>query len=108
MKTYKPKQSVIDKWKAGKAQISKYKRIEMVSEVNSVIPVAKYKPTLKELLDSGLNKTEAMEVIDRVDIHKRNGNHRYSSQLRHIDGNPIAVRKELSSNPEKGLKKMKP
>ena len=105
MKMYNPKQSNIEKLIASRPDLVKYKRIKIVLDINEVVPCKYYEPSLNDLVESGLSKNEAFEVIDRVCIHKKNRIHSYSSQLRHLNGTPIAVRKEKIANPNKGLKK---
>tara|TARA_B110000858_G_C17667329_1_gene410210 strand:- start:467 stop:778 length:312 start_codon:yes stop_codon:yes gene_type:complete len=102
---YKPKSTNVDKLKLHKTKAVKYKRIERVEEINNSLPSNSYIVSLGDLLEIGLDKTEALEVLDRLNISNKNKLHVYSSQLRHINGTPLAVRKEKVSIINKGLKK---
>ena len=103
-KIYTPKSGNVNKLVATVKSVT-YKRIERMYISNEVMPTISYQPSLKELIDNGLTRMESLEVLDRLDIHGKNRLHTYSSQLLHINETPVAIRKEISSNIIKGLKK---
>jgi len=64
-----------------------------------------YAVNYTRLVKLGMSKNEANEAIDRVSIQMKNHSHPYSSRLRHVSGNPIAVSKEPIMSVNKGLNK---
>ena len=100
---YKPKLDNIERLKIAKKIIKKNKEIDRFECVNNVVYCSTFTPSIKSLMNDGYDINDALEILDRVQIHNKNNLHKYSSQFRHDGNNPLAIEKGSTASTSKGL-----